>query len=275
MMLNILRFPGWPFLILCFFITLGACTEKGSNKDQSEMILVPAGEFVMGSDKVDKEGKKYGFIQPLYVDEHPQRKVSLTAFWIDKYEVTNGEFISFFKATEKNVSKAKIDKLKAEIPDWTRLPVNEVNWFQAQQYCAWAGKRLPAEAEWEKAARGPDGLEYPWGNDWDPKKLNEGSADRETGVMPVGSFPSGKSYYGVYDLAGNVAEWVADWYQMYPGASFKSKFAGRTHKVIRGQGWGGIGHYAIPALYRLSHRDYDMPERAFNDIGFRCAKNAG
>jgi len=86
----------------------------------------------------------------------------------------------------------------------------------------------------------------------------------------VGSYTPGQSFYGVHDLAGN----VADWYQMYPGSIYKSQFSGQTHKVVRGGGWSGIGHYVIPALFRASHRDYEKPERAFNDIGFRCAKNA-
>jgi len=133
---------------------------------------------------------------------------------------------------------------------------------------------LPAEREWEKATRGANGLVYPWGNEWDARKLNEGSSDNDAGVAPVGSYPQGQSYYGVYDLAGNVAEWVADWYEMYPGNTYKSSFSDKSHKVVRGGGWGGIGHYVIPILFRASHRDYEKPDRIFNDIGFRCAKDA-
>ena len=271
--MTIVRLLFCPFFILVFSLLLGACSEKDSQQYKSEMILVSAGEFIMGSNKVDKEAKDYGFIQPLYVDEHPQRKIFQDAFWIDKYEVTNGEFALFFEATEGNIAKAIVGKQKREIPGWSRLSVNQVSWFQAQKYCVWVGKRLPSETEWEKAARGPNGLEYPWGNEWDPKKLNQGLGDSETGVAPVGAYASGQSFYGVHDLAGNVAEWVADWYHMYPGAAYKSQFSGQTHKVVRGGGWGGIGHYVIPALFRTSHRDYEKPGRAFNDIGFRCARN--
>jgi len=105
------------------------------------MIFISAGEFVMGSDKVDKKGNDYGFIQPLYVDEHPQRKIFQDAFWIDKFEVTNGEFVVFFEATARNIPKAMIEKQKKEVPDSSRLSVNQVSWFQAQKYCAWVGKR--------------------------------------------------------------------------------------------------------------------------------------
>lgn len=240
------------------------------------MIYVPAGSFVMGSNTVDTEdrSKEFGFIQPLYVDEHPQRRVDLRAFWIDKFEVSNGEFLVFYQQTQANASQDIIIEQQRKIPHWLNLPVSQVTWYQAQGYCLWAGKRLPTEMEWEKAARGPDGREYPWGNTWDPGMLNQGSGDSETGVMRIGSYPKGVSVYGVHDMAGNVAEWVFDWYTMYPGGSFKSRYAGTTHKVVRGGGWGGIGHYVMPVLFRASHRDYEKPDRIFNDIGFRCARDA-
>lgn len=229
----------------------------------------------MGSDEADteKKSKEFGFLQPLYVDEHPQHKRTLAAFWIDKFEVSNGEFIKFFEVTQTNVSREVLEMQMKEIPNWAALPVSQVTWYQAQGYCLWAGKRLPTEAEWEKAARGPNGLKYPWGNDWNAKKLNEGSGDNESGVMAVGSYPQGQSYYGVHDLAGNVAEWISNWYSMYPDNNYQSKFSGNTHKVVRGGGWGGVGHYVIPILFRASHRDYEKPDRIFNDIGFRCVKD--
>ena len=238
------------------------------------MVLIPAGEFIMGSAKLDTENKarEFGYSQPWYVDEHPQRKVNLPAYYIDQFEVNNAAFAKFMLTTARGNTKMLSEQIPKQPPAWADQPVANIVWQYAYDYCAWAGKRLPSEAEWEKAARGTDGRDYPWGNAWDAQRANAGGG---SGVLPVGSFANGVSPYGVHDMAGNVSEWVQDWYQPYPGADFKSQWYGETHKVVRGGGWGGIGHYAVPYFYRTSFRDYEQPARAFNDIGFRCAKDAG
>jgi len=280
------------------------------------MVLIPAGEFTMGSNKTDEAGlqKEYGFVNPLYVDERPPHKVTLPAFMIDTYEVTNAQYKIFIQQTKSldppdwiqngyNVRDEKLRAATLENLRWvardyfkldkdpsvmTRetllaalekvqrlrdsLPVTGVTWDDAYSYCTWAGKRLPSEAEWEKAARGPHGHEYPWGAQWDAKKANTGVDPIDSGeaTAPVGSYPSDISGYGVFDMAGNVSEWVANWYQPYPGATYKHQAFGEIHKIIRGGG-AGDGHYALSSFYRTARRAHAEPSAMSIDVGFRCA----
>jgi formylglycine-generating enzyme required for sulfatase activity len=282
------------------------------------MVLVSAGPFEMGSDRIDTENKsqELGFAKPWYEDEHPQHQVNLPAFWIDVHEVTNRQYRDFvieenyeinplwrkngyllglkilekaeltvlrrlagevfelgfdFRELDQAALIEAIEKKRHMLDD---LPVTNVTWQNARDYCEAVEKRLPTEAEWEKAARGPDGLEYPWGNQWDPGKLNAGGgAEWEFGVAPVMTYGSGKSVYGVFNMAGNVKEWVQDWYQPYSQSTFQSDVYGEKHKVVRGGGWGGIGHYALSHFYRAAYRAHADPEAKFVDVGFRCARD--
>ena len=228
----------------------------------------------MGSDDVDASGKsqEFGFNEPLYLNEHPQRTLRLKAFYIDKYEVTNAEFKKFLidlgKYTDAQIQML-IERLQLQE---NNLPVRNLTWFKADEYCRFVGKRLPTEAEWEKAARGSDGREYPWGNDWNPDYVNAGQGEAD--LTPVGSFENGKSPFGVYDMAGNVMEWTADWYEPYPGAEYQSPNYGKKRRVVRGGSWGGVGHYVIPHYFRVAYRFNFPPDQAFNDVGFRCARDA-
>jgi formylglycine-generating enzyme required for sulfatase activity len=290
------------------------------------MVLIPAGEFTMGSDKEANEAmwreanalNPYGFKDKLYIDEHPAHKVNLPAYYLDKYEVTNEQYREFVLATnhslpyvwpniaynldqetlaalpighlrqvatdnfrlDEDVSNMSQQDLLAELDKIQAarniLPVTTVTWPDADAYCHWAGKRLPTEAEWEKAARGPQGFEYPWGNEWDAKKINTMSENPDAPYSAVGSYPGDKSGYGIYDMAANVTEWVADWYDAYPGAqaSDDNKAYGKKQRVVRG-GMTSSGHYdALSLLFRASKRNHLRPYSALIDVGFRCAKDA-
>jgi formylglycine-generating enzyme required for sulfatase activity len=222
-------------------------------EDVAEMVLVPAGEFWMGGD----DGESH---------EKPRHRVYLDPFHIDKYEITNRLYQRFISATGHREPRSWNDSR------WNdpQQPVVGVSWHDAEAYCRWAGKRLPTEAEWEKAARGTDGRQYPWGEQWDASRAN--STDTKRGrTAPVGSYPSGASPYGVQDMAGNVWEWVADWFDAnYYGASPERNPRGPDFgaaKVLRGGSW-----YHQPPNLRSSLRTHFWPDNRFDDFGFRCAK---
>ncbi|BFU94874.1 MAG: conserved protein of unknown function [Nitrospira sp.] len=245
---------------------------------KAEMVRIPAGEFVMGSDKkVDRNA---------YKAELPQRRISLDAFEIDKYEVTNLQYLKFVLETGRNPQI-----------DWrydggnfqgamANHPIMHVSWFDADAYCTWAGKRLPTEAEWEKAARGEDGRLNPWGNQ--PAGLSRVNFGR-TGlsgpvrdrperllmyppIIAVDKYENSVSPYGLYQTMGNVAEWVSDWYdQDYyktaPDRNPKGPETG-TQKAFRGGGW-----MDSTTTMRVAMRNGTDPTTKINWLGFRCAKS--
>ena len=268
------------FITLCVMtmVMLSACNSGDKSPSANAnvvippgMVLIPAGEFIMGSDDVDASGKseEFGFNEPWFLPEHPQHKVMLQDYLIDRYETTNGQFKSWLKSLGK-YSPAQINDIVQRLQmEKDEIPVRNITWFKAQEFCQAMGKRLPSEAEWEKAARGTDGREYPWGNDWNPDYANVGQNEQD--LTPGGTYEQGKSPYGVYDMAGNVMEWTADWYEAYPGAEYKSPNYGNKRRVARGGSWGGIGHYVIPHYFRAAYRFNFPPDGAYNDVGFRCA----
>lgn len=250
-----------------------------------EMVPIPAGEFQMGCD--DTNPNEY-----CYSDEQPLHTVYLDAYTIDKYEVTNDQYAEFLNA-EGNQEEGGDTWLDADDPDvhiqesgvwqadagYEDHPVIEVTWYGARAYCTWAGKRLPTEAEWEKAARGSsDTRTYPWGDETpDCSRLNyydptEGYCVGDT--TPVGSYPTGASPYGALDMAGNVWEWVNDWYlgdyySTYPTDGWPSNPTGpasATYKVLRG---GSFHNYWYNV--RAANRYYLIPPTyGYNYLGFRC-----
>jgi formylglycine-generating enzyme required for sulfatase activity len=242
-------------------------TKKITVKDLAPMVLVPAGEFTMGSN----EGSD---------DEKPAHRVTLDAYYIDKYEVTVGQYGEFLEANSFDPPPSWTTMAQ---PSYENRPVVNVDWKDANNYCKWTGKRLPTEAEWEKAARGTDQRIYPWGNDPPtPQRANFGKTtwSNHAALVPVGHLEEGKSPYGVYDLAGNVWEWVSDWYDpdYYTNSPARNPVGPETgkYKVLRGGSW-DLAPEKLRAARRdfniLSTTDYDSPAyRNFNS-GFRCAKN--
>jgi formylglycine-generating enzyme required for sulfatase activity len=230
--------------------------------DGAEMVLVPAGPFLMGS--LDGEA-----------DEAPPRTITLPAFYIDRFEVTHAQYARFLQATGR---KAPVDWPGGVMPPkLAQHPVVNVAWSDAAAYAQWAGKRLPTEAEWEKAARGHDGRIYPWGNSVVGKKAASGpdAQDRahpEGRTFAVGSFPDDTSPCGAMDLAGNVWEWTADWYAAYPGNENLELEFGQKFKVIRGSG--AIEYYGAPSTRRCADRARSVPYGTYDALGFRCVMEA-
>jgi formylglycine-generating enzyme required for sulfatase activity len=219
------------------------------------MVDISAGPFMMGSDSGDPE-------------DAPAHEVDLPAFEIDKFEVINVDFATFAEATgyetfaEKNGYASWRDEWQED-----NQPVVRVTWEDASAYCTWLDKRLPTETEWEKAARGDDGRVFPWGNDWDPNKVNA----KESGLrapVAMGSFGAGASPYEVMDMAGNVWEWTADWYQPYPGNTTPDDYYGEIFRVTRGGGW----FDEEPQLTSFNRNAANPKITANDDLGFRCAR---
>jgi iron(II)-dependent oxidoreductase len=230
-------------------VTLGPNEERGIELVLKEgdvppgMVLIPAGRFLMG-------------VNGASPDERPLRQVEVNAFYIDKSEVTNEQFKAVFP--QHTFPKGK-----------QLFPVRGISFKQATEYAQAIGKRLPAEEEWEKAARGTDGREYPWGMEFNKDFCN--FDDSEAGdVMKVGRFKLGASPYGCLDMAGNVYEWTSSWYQAYPGNADVTKDYGQIFRVLRG------GSYRSDRFgVRCARRYYDRMDAVRDDYGLRCAKDVG
>jgi formylglycine-generating enzyme required for sulfatase activity len=260
--------------------------------DGAPMVLVPAGPFTMGSDAdvALAECQKFQLEcqRSWFEDEEPVRRVTLDAFYIDQYEVTNARYAACVEAGACD-PPAETSSWTQESyygnPEYDDFPVIYMSWEQARSYCEWRGDRLPTEAEWEKAARGTDGRIYPWGNTFEGNRLNfcdtncyESWANKDyddgyADTAPVGSYPNGVSPYGMYDMAGNVWEWVADWYDADYYATAPSHNPpgpdDGERKVVRGGSW-YLHDYGARSATRLTNE----PGRQSIPNGFRCAADA-
>lgn len=230
--------------------------------EPGEMIRIPAGSFVMGSNE-------------RLADESPEYIETLKAYRIDRYEVTNLQYKAFIDATghrspshfrNRTYPEGKVDH-----------PVTFVSWYDARDYCSWAGKRLPTEEEWEKAARGTDGRTYPWGNDFDITRANTpvrwAALKRQGDTSPIGAFPSGVSPYGLEDMSGNVWEWTESWYLPHPGNKQPSENYGEIYKVLKGGSWWDCSFYKCGISAPSYNRSFFNPHVRNSSFGFRCAKD--
>ncbi len=227
----------------------------------SPMVEVPAGEFVMGFDG-----------SQALEDERPLHRVWLDTFSIELYEVTTVQYSSFL-ASEKRAAPWQWDTV--DLTQHGDRPVIGVNWEDAEAFCRWKGRRLPLEAEWEKAARGTDGRGYPWGNEAPTRELANFALGARFSynqvLFPVRSHEQGKSPYGLYHMAGNVYEWVQDWYASHyyetsPDRNPQGPPQGQF-KVLRGGSWSDLPKYL------LTYGRFKLPPETRNSYtGFRCAK---
>ena len=250
---------GLGVILMAGAVSIATATDQPSS--DKDMVPIPKGEFTMGSNEHSDEGK---------------HQVVLDAYLIDKYEASNARYKEFMKATGHPAPAYWDDPRLSK----ANQPVVGVSWTDANAFCKWEGKRLPTEAEWERAAKGPEGdNHYPWGHKHDPKKANYGQNVGHT--TPVDSYPEGVSGFGVYNMAGNVFEWVEDWYDpkhykeslaLNPrGAEKGYNFANQGPvKVLRGGSW-----LAPETSLHTSHRFWNQPENNSYGVGlgFRCAKS--
>ena len=257
----VIRFLGGFIFVLVFFNP-----SFGNEVLNREMVYFPAGEFEMGSPK--GTGKK---------NEYPNHKVYLDAFYLDRFEVTFADFEAYLAShSKKYPTITGWIRRKARV-DMINKPIFGLQWKRCRNYCEWRKKRMPTEAEWERAARGTENRIYPWGNEPpDKNRANFGKCcfvKKGKVHTEIGNYEKGKTPEGISDLGGNVAEWVSDWYdkkyyQMAPYKNPKGPKKGKYH-VIRGGAWN-----SLPMYLRSSSRYGDSDGKDYYGIGCRCAKDA-
>lgn len=227
-----------------------------------EMVRIAAGAFLRGTN--DR-----------LFDEGPQHSMTLPAFDIDRYEVTNAQYKHFIDATQRRSPDHFRNRTYPE--GKADHPVTFVSWHDADAYCRWAGKRLPSDVEWEKAARGTDGRVYPWGNDINLAHGNTpmrwAAIGQDGDTTPVGAFAGGVSPYGLYDMSGNVWEWTASWYTAYPGNKVESENFGERYKTLKGGSWFDCSFYKCGISAPTFNRAFFSAKTKNDTFGFRCARD--
>jgi len=272
MQLNLSKTAFWVFLVIGTTL-IQAQISSSSLSSSKAMALIPEGPFAMGSNHGPD-------------DEKPEHTVNLKSFFIDVLPITNAEFAEFlnsqglknqqgesFYDDDDNDARIHFRQLKWQADDgYARHPVNEVSWVGARDYCAWLKKRLPTEAEWEKAARGTDGRKYPWGNSKPNQKLAfYGGAFNSS--APVDAFPEGASPYGILDMAGNQWEWVSSVYKPYPYLIDDGRENLKAGPVRSTRGGGHDSQeYELTTTQRGRNLSRN-PKAGHHNIGFRCAKS--
>jgi len=242
-------------------------------KDGAAMVYIPSGKFTLGTRDAEIDAWLKWHLadqRQLFQDEQPQCRVNLPGYWIGRTEVTNAQYRRFVQVTGHRAP----DHWKGgqAPPGLDNLPVVFVDFDDAHAYCEWAGGHLPTELQWEKAARGTDGRQYPWGNAWDPDKCANWSNSRD--AQPVGRYPAGASPYGCLDTVGNVWEWCADWYNPYAYKRYAKGDLRPPRKgeepALRGASWARGTN--PPFYFRCACRDADDPVIRDINGGFRCAR---
>ena len=227
-------------------------------RPEADMVEVPPGPFTMGDNSGDPK-------------EAPAHEVNLPAYYMDKFEVTNANFAAFVQATGYQTEAEKAATKKTwqtfAVAGKENHPVVKVTLNDAQAFCAWMGKRLPTEEEWEKAARGADQRDFPWGDMWDTTRANVKLSGLR-GTTAVGSFASGAGPYGAEDMSGNVAEWTSSPFVAYPGSTYQDPQYNPDARVIRGGGW-----FDEQKQVRTAGRNGGFIDTANDDLGFRCASD--
>ena len=246
-------------------------SDAPSNAPQDwEEVLIPPSAFIMGTDIEPFYGTILAQSRYAKLDEAPIHVRFLEPYRIARYPVTNAEYEVFVNVTGHTPPPHWID---GKVPtDEATLPVVHISWHDANAYVQWAQARLPTEAEWEKAARGADGRIYPWGNEFEPA-ADQGVPLLTDLLTPVGNRPAAVSPYGVHEVAGNVWEWTADWYQPYEGNTHRDSDYGDKHKVLRGGSWLEVRDETANRYFRCANRLHAPPNYTASNIGFRCVRD--
>lgn len=247
-------------------------------KDGQDMILIPAGPATFGSGDDDPAARE---------DEKPQFTADLPAYYLGIHCVTNAQYAAFLNASPRgrdevdrwmlldsdcHVTRDGSGRYSVDAPGYADHPVLQVSWYGAEAYRTWAGLRLPSELEWEKGARGPEGLIYPWGSQWNPDICRNSVGQSAPGTCPAGAYPEGASPWGLLNMSGNVWEWSADWhegeaYRGYAAGDMASPPEGAA-RVLRGRSW----IISDPAWFRSASRYVALPDLRDLNLGFRCAR---